>query len=172
MKRIINIFSLIILTVILSSCFSSSDDISKVKEWILSWDTNEETTSKWDKSTTSKVEDEWDKYDENMKKFEDAEKQEIEKIKYSVKYLTDEKFLTIDDLENEDFLDWEIEVTWTTLIPNVEKITVNFINVESEYPEDNYTLWKFSSWDDTFLYRAFSEYETLDNGVNKYIIEF
>jgi hypothetical protein len=46
-----------------------------------------------------------------MQKFEEAEKQEVKKEKYSVEYLTDEKFLAIDSLDNEDFLDGEVEIT-------------------------------------------------------------
>ena len=106
-----------------------------------------------------------------MNKFDQAENQEVEKEKYSVVYLTDEKFLTIDSLDNEDVLDSKVEVTWTVLVDSVDKIIVNFSNSDSVYPDDTYQLKWFTSWDSTFLYRAFWEYETLDNWVNKYIIE-
>jgi len=171
MKSIINIFSLIVLTIILSSCFTSLDDVSKAKEEILSWKIDSESTSKWDKTTTTPIEDEWDKYEENMKKFEEAEKQNQKKEKYSTRYLTDEKFISLDDLEDVDFSDMKVEITWKTLISNVDKIIVNFSNIESPYPEDNYQLWKFKAWDETFLYRAFEEYKTLDEWINTYVIE-
>lgn len=173
--------SVVFLTVFLSACFNSSvSDISKAKDDIL-WETANETTNEnIDLNTNSdldnsagipKVEDEGVSYEENQDKFEQAEKQEVKKEKYSVDYLTDEKFLTVDSLDDEDVLDSEIEITWTTLIPNVDKIIVSFSNETSTFPDDVYQLKWFSSWDSTFLYRAFSKYETLDDWVNKYIIE-
>ena len=87
-----------------------------------------------------------------------------------INYLTDNKFLELDDLSWKDLLSWEVEITWKTLI-NVDKIIIKFSNKESDYPDDNFTLKQYKPWDKTFLYRAFSRYETLDFWKNEYIIE-
>jgi hypothetical protein len=64
-----------------------------------------------------------------------------------------------------------VEITWKTFV-NVDKILVSFSNPTSSFPNDNrYQLTQFKSGDKTFLYRAFSQYNTLDYGTNEYLIE-
>jgi hypothetical protein len=78
--------------------------------------------------------------------------------------------LELDDLSWKNLLWWEVEITWKTLT-NVDKIIIKFSNKTSDYPDDNFTLKQYKAWDKTFLYRAFSRYETLDFWRNEYIIE-
>lgn len=151
------IFLVIFLTVFLSSCFSSKteEDLTKVKEELLS-------TWKIDSNILNEI---------NLEnKDSSAEEKFEEKNSISIKYLTDEKFLEIDDFSINDFKDLEQEITWKTLT-KVDKIKVYFSNPTSSFPNDIFELKKFKAWDKTFLYRAFKKYETLDYGENIFIFE-
>jgi len=177
MKKQINILLLLILTLVLSSCITSQDDVNKAKQnlWIIEW-----TTDAW-----SDLEDEIQKAKDDIKQdsIEEIEKdlvennteevieETIEEVKkIQIKSLTDNQLLELDDLSWVDLLWWEVEITWKTLW-KVDKIVVNFSNEESEFPDDSYTLKQFKPGWETFLYRAFSRYETLDFGKNVYIFE-
>lgn len=151
MKNLKNVFLILFFLFVLTSCFTSQDDISKVKQGILSWGIVEQENI-------------------DVEEIEKEEKQEEKIEKYTIKYLTQEKFLIIDSLDDNDFLSLEVEITWKTLA-SVDKIIVNFSNIESKFPEDSYTLQSYKKWDNTFKYRAFSKYEVIDKWVNKYIIE-
>lgn len=166
MKKTINIILVLILTLILSSCFTSQDDVNKAKQnlWIIE----------------SNNIDSWNNLDDEIEKakneiIQDSRVEEVEEVEEEQKTiiintLTTEQFLEFDDLSRENFLDWEIEIKWKTLW-NVDKIVVTFANNGSEFPVDVYTLKQFTSWDNEFLYRAFSRYETLDFWENTYIFE-
>jgi len=151
MKKKYNFLILIILILSLTSCFWWNDDVTKAKQELLNQDNSLE-----------------EKFEENIAKFEEAEKEQKEKI--VINYLTTSKFLELDSLENKDLSSLELEITWKTLV-NVDKINVTFSNSTSKFPVDNYALKTFKAWDESFLYRAFKKYETLDYGENKYIIE-
>jgi len=151
MKNKYNLILLFVTTLFLTSCFWWNDDVTKAKQEMLNQDNSLE-----------------EKYEENIAKFEEAEKEQKEK--FVINYLTDSKFIELDSLENKDLNSLELEITWKTLV-NVDKINVIFSNTSSKFPVDNYALKTFKSWDDDFLYRAFKKYETLDYGENKYIIE-
>jgi hypothetical protein len=86
---------------------------------------------------------------------------------FSTEYLTDSKFLELNPLDKSDLIDWEVELIGKTL-QTVDKIRVLYSNKESSFPDDDFTLKKFKSWDSEFLYRAFSRYETFDFGTNIY----
>lgn len=156
MRNKLNIFLLTILIFFLSSCFSSTEDVNKVKQDLLNWN--------------GIVEEDY--IIEETTKNNDLEKEQKEKIeeKIVINNLTPEKFIELDSLENKDLLSLAVEVTWKT-IANVDKIVVNFSNTGSSFKEDNYTLQTFKAWNKTFLYRAFSKYETLDYWRNVYLIE-
>lgn len=151
MKKKYNFLTLIILVLSLTSCFWWNDDVTKAKQELLNQDNSLE-----------------EKFEENIAKYEEAEKQEKEKI--VINHLTDSKFIELDSIDENDLSSLELEITWKTLV-NVDKINVTFSNSSSKFPVDNYALKTFKSWDKTFLYRAFKKYETLDYGENKYIIE-
>ena len=160
MKNIINIILALLLTLILSSCFTSQEDVNKAKQnlWIIEIDN-----------------DSWSNLDTTIEEAKKEIIQEVVEEKEDIKTieitsLTDEQFLEFDDLSRENLLDWEVELMWKTL-SNVDKIIVYFVNEESDFPDDIFTLSKFKSWDETFLYRAFSRYETLDFWKNVYIFE-
>lgn len=60
------------------------------------------------------------------------------------------------------FISWEFEV---------DRITVDFSNKTSSYPDDHFELGKFKSWDSTFEYNAnFEPFNVLDYGLNEYVI--
>lgn len=151
MKKKYNFLILIILILSLTSCFWWNDDVTKAKQELLNQDNSLE-----------------EKFEENIAKYEEAEKTEKEKI--VINYLTESKFIELDSIDENDLSSLELEITWKTLV-NVDKINVTFSNSTSKFPVDNYALKTFKSWDETFLYRAFKKYETLDYGENKYIIE-
>ncbi len=166
MKKNLRILAYILISILLTSCFwtSNNDEINKAKEemWIVtndSWPVNEvDNKNEWSWIWTS----------DTVKKEEKEE--ETQKTNIKIENLTQDVFLSFDDISESDLLKLKVEITWKTLT-EVDKIIVKFSNNTSQYPDDNYTLQKFSAWDNTFLYRAFSEYEALDYGINEYIFE-
>lgn len=146
------IFLIIISLFLISSCWTSSEDIDKAKNDLLSGNT-------------------WvvlvDKISERNKE-NSSEIKEFSNDWISIKYLTEEKFLEIDNFSISDFSDLKQEVTWKTL-EKVDKISVSFKNSEKNLSSD-FNLSKFKSWDEKFMFRAFKEYNTLDYGENIYIL--
>jgi len=98
----------------------------------------------------------------------DPEIAEIKKV-YELEHLGENKFIKLDSLDGVDFYNGQVELTGTTLV-NVDKITIEFSNDSSDFPDDNYTLKSFKAGDDTFTYRAYETYQTLDFGINNYLI--
>ena len=179
MKKGINLILLVVLTILLSSCITSQDKVNKAKEnlWIIEWwnVVNDSENNIWNKIDNSEnsgtgnkiIQDSIEKIEENINE-ENSVKNEVKKIE--IKSLTDNQLLKLDDLSDSDLLSWEVEIKWTTLW-KVDKIIVNFSNKTSDFPEDRYTLKQFVPWSDTFLYRAFSKYQTLDIWKNVYVFE-
>lgn len=157
MKKTINIILVLLLALILSSCFTSKDDVNKAKQdlWIIEVD-NDSWTNLFNEN-------------ENEDILEEVEKEDDVK-KIEITSLTEDQFLELDDLSNKNLTDLELEITWKT-IWNVDKIVVTFVNETSNFPVDKYTLKQFKAGDINFLYRAFSKYETLDMWKNVYIFE-
>ncbi len=124
-------------------------------------------------NTQNPVVDENDSWDSQVENNENNEDEKIEpevedKIEiFTIKYLTDNEFIQLDQLQESDLVDGKIEISGKTLV-NVDSIRVTFENKDSSYPNDDYTLNQFSAWDDTFLYRAFSQYQVFDYGTNVY----
>lgn len=156
MKKII---ILLFISIFLSSCFSttSDSDIEKAKQSALNWDSSLnssiENTINQETTQTSTLEENISQPASNW---------------IEVKYLTEEKFLEIDNFLISDFLDLEQEVTWKTLT-NVDKISVSYANLKTLATE-NFTLQKFKAWDQTFMFRAFKKYNTLDYWENIFVI--
>lgn len=175
MKKTINIILLLLLTFVLSSCFTSQDDVNKAKQnlWIIDWTVNDSWNNLEDEINKAK-----EKLSEVIEHTVDDVKEEIvnqierseEVQKIEIRSISAGQFLELDDLSSKDLLSWEVEITWKTL-NNVDKIVVTFKNETSDFPDDEFELKKFSSWDETFLYRAFSRYETLDYGKNIYVFK-
>lgn len=154
-----------LLLLFLSSCFFNKDEnVDKAKKelWVINNEVN--VSGGDDNSRLLSDESLGEKSSSNDSKKIIKE----DKLSYEVKYLTEEKFLELDSLDSIKFPSLEIELTWKTLV-NVDEISVKFLNKESSYPSDNYVLQKFKSWDDTFLYRAYSKYQTIDYWENQYI---
>ena len=166
MKKYYNLIFLILLVFSLSSCFwewTTGWDIEDTKRELLNWS-------------------EWTNIDSNVSKYEDEtlwsqsgsllnnKSDKIEKERYTVNYVWDNKFVEIDNLDNQDFENKKIIITWKTLV-KVDKIVVNFTNKSSKFPDDTFQLKKFKSWDSTFSYNAFFQYQVLDYWQNEYIIE-
>ncbi len=163
MKKILNYILFLFFVIFLTSCFWSKDEIDQAKKelWIIESDVlDNDTWSNIDLLSEEEI--------ETGSGLEIVEVEEVKKIE--ITYLTDEKFIELDDLSNKNISSWEIEITWKTLT-KVDKINVIFENKESKFPLDSYTLKQFVAWSNTFLYRAFSRYETFDYWKNVYIIE-
>jgi len=164
MNKLISISIIFFLIVTLSSCFQNNEAVNNAKKdlWIIN-DSNQEKNI-IEKKEANNI---------TINKQTDTPLVKEEKIikkqeKFIIKSLTMNNFIELDDLKTKTFPDWEIEITWKTLL-NVDKIVVSFINKTSSFPIDNYTLKQFKSGDKTFTYRAFSRYQTLDYGENEYI---
>ncbi len=149
MKKAIYIVISLIFLFSLSSCFTSKDDVTDAKKVLL---------------------EEWEEIiEQEEKQIVENEEKDIKKPQpFIVEKLSNNTFIEIDDLSWKDFSNWEIEITWKTLL-NVDKIIVSFSNKTSEFPDDEYVLQKFNSWDSSFVYRAFSRYQTLDFWTNEYV---
>jgi len=162
-KKILNIGGVFLLIFLLSSCFGSKESIDNAKKelWVIKVDETKNNTDTWGNID---VKEDTDDIETEEKIIEEKEKN------IEINYLTEDKFLLLDDLTDENLLDWEVEITWKT-IWKVDKIIVSFENTSSEFPFDSYTLKQFVSGDTDFLYRAFSRYETLDFWKNTYIFE-
>lgn len=167
MKGIKIVFLSVFLIVFLSSCtWNKNDAYDEAKNELL-W-VNENI----DKNNLDIDEKEIvSEYIENVNKFEEADNVERKNEKYSVEYLTDKRFLTLDSLENKNFLSMEVELTWKVLVNTVDKIVVNFSNKESSLKDSSFTLQQYKIWDETFLYNAFNRFWSLDFWKNEYIIE-
>jgi len=165
MKTIYKMFYVTFLILFLSSCFWENTEVindAKQELWIVK---KEESDAKkievvsFDSDTDTSEE-------QNIEK--KAEITEEQTNKFEIIELTQDQFLEFDDISEKDFLSWEIEITWK-ITDKVEKIKVNFTNENSDFPDDSYVLTQYKEWDETFLYRALSRYETLDFWVNKYV---
>ncbi len=178
MKNLKILIATLILSLLLASCFNNNneeeDNVTKAKDEILGNNNSENNDNDQDDNSNSTWEinqTEWSWWLDNSQKYEEAENTESNTQRYRVNYLTDERFLSLDSLEWENFSWLEVELTWNTLVDSVDKIVVKFSNPDSNYPDDNYTLQTFESGWSEFTYRAFAEYETLDYWVNTYILE-
>lgn len=168
MKNLKILLIVLFLSIFLSSCLSTqNEDVNKAKEELLGENnSNIDSVDEENDETSSSG-----SFLDNKEKYEAAENTEVIKEKYRVEYLTDARFISLDSLEWKDLFSLKVEFTWKTLVDNVDKIIVNYSNNESDFPDDRYTLQTFNPGDSTFKYRAFDDYETLDYGVNKYLIE-
>lgn len=148
MKKIFILFA-----IFLSSCSSAKDsDIEKAKNDALNW-VVDSTIETWMNSNSWILQEEIvESWDKNI----------------SYKYLTEEKFIRVDKLDLEDFSSMKKEITWITL-EKVDKIDISYENIAS-WKKSKFTLSKFKSWDETFMFRAFKEYNTLDFWENIYVI--
>lgn len=156
LKKSINILSVLFLILLLSSCFGSNDDeVNKAKQDL------------WITESSGSMDDTWSNVD-TSESGSLVEEQEFKQIEITP--LTGEQFVELDDLSNEDFSDWEVEIKWKTLT-KVDKITISFENKDSNFPSDKYDLKQFKLGDKVFMYRAFSKYESLDYWKNVYTIE-
>lgn len=95
---------------------------------------------------------------------------EVENVKLiDLEYLTDEVYFSLDDINEPNSNTSKIDFNWKTDFL-LDKIEVSFTNKTSSFPDDNYQLKSFNTWDKTFTYRAYKEYQVLDTGLNEYII--
>lgn len=183
MKKLLNILLIWLLAVSLTSCFwktTTDDDIEDAKNELLngSWGTNTNWTddvpkyeddynSDSDDNNTTTPTNTWSTVDENSSS---NNVDDVVTDKVEITYMWGENFLEINDLTKQD-IDWrKVEISWKVLW-DVDKIIVNFSNSTSSFPDDRYQLSQFKKWDTSFLYRAFSQYQTIDYWTNEYIIE-
>lgn len=167
MKKILNIVLFLAFSFLLTSCLNPQNDVIQAKKDLGIIETEKQVTDLGDIDQNMNTSS-WNIDSKLEEKLPVEDKEEIKTIE--IKSLTENNFLELDSLEKENLTDWEVEINWKTLT-NVDKIVVKFVNETSDFPVDTYTLKQFSPWDKTFLYRAFSRYETLDFGKNVYIFE-
>ncbi len=167
LKKSINILSVLFLILLLSSCFgwNNQDEVEKAKQemWIT------EQTGSMDEDTGGNI-DEETASGSDYELYNSTNNEELAKNKVEINTVTEDQFIELDDLSDEDFSDWEFELKWTTT-EKVDKIIIKYENADSEYPKDVFTLKQFKAGDKTFVYRAFSRYQTFDYGKNVYTIE-
>lgn len=169
MKKILSLF---IITLLLSSCFWAQGNLDDAKKEL--WVINNNSTNTWVNSSTwtdaISVKD-WGI--EEIDNVDDSSDINIKSAKptYSIEELTTEQFIELEDLSKKipNIVD-SIEIIWKTLT-HIDKIVVNFVNRDSDYPIDKYTLSQFKPWDKTFVYRAKSQFKVLDYGLNEYVFE-
>ncbi len=115
----------------------------------------------WD----NKVDSQWSQEEKEQENYQPVEDNSPDT--FSIKFLNENEFIQLDEMQESDILDGKLEISWKTLT-NVDSIRVTFENKDSSYPNDDYTLNQFSAGDNTFLYRAFSQYQVFDYGTNVY----
>ncbi|PID86462.1 hypothetical protein CSB08_00580 [Candidatus Gracilibacteria bacterium] len=149
-----NLFIILSLIFILSSCFTSPEDVQNAKKdmGIIKEKTIKEEPKNIEKNEKNK---------ENIT----SETQNV-----IIKSLTEENFLKINEINYSDFLKGEAEISGETL-EKIDKIIVYFKNESSEFPDDVFELKQFKPGDKNFVYRAHTKYRVLDFGVNEYIFE-
>jgi len=164
MKNTINFTLILFITLLLASCFGSSNDdqINQAKKelWVIESSGTIDTDSWWNIELDSENNILTDSWSEVV----------IEEEKIIITALTEEQFIELDDISDENLSDWELEITWKALV-DLDKIIITFENNESDFPKDIYTLKQFTSGDKMFTYRAFSKYETFDYWKNVYTID-
>lgn len=168
MKNIIAILVVLVLAYFAWNYTQEQKQIEEAKQEL--WITEEENTQNTQNNTqnqdnNSGLLDGWTNAWENQSNQDIVEEQKPET--FTIKYLNENEFIQLDQLQESDLADGKIEITGKTLT-NVDSIRVTFKNSDSTYPNDDYTLGQFSAGDDTFLYRAFSQYQVFDYGTNVY----
>ena len=149
MKKIIIVFSFLVLLV---SCGQSQSDVEAAKQKLL-----------WEDIWATQKE----KVITNPVKQEDAK--EIEKKSaIQIVALSSDQFLEFDVISDAVLNTWEVKISGKTL-SWVDKIEVLFSNPTSSYPDDNYELQTFKSGWDSFRYVASSRNQVLDFDENTYI---
>lgn len=146
----------------LSSCGTKDNaDIERAKQELLGNVPVQETVENTDSENNQNNQDE----EKNEEKTQDEEKNFVK-----TKNITSDPIIQFDNLQVTDFEDLEAEITGKAN-GKVEKITVLFSNPDSTLPNgEPYTLGKFKSGDSTFLYNARKKYDSLDYGLNTYLV--
>jgi len=81
--------------------------------------------------------------------------------------LTEKQFLDFDSILESSLTSGEVKISGTTNT-QVDKIEVLFSNPTSTYPDDDYVLQTFKSWEKEFKYFAASRHQVLDFWENNY----
>ena len=157
--------SFLIFTIfILSSCGQSQKEIDAAKKELLNPEvqvsSNTPDTS-WSGTEVSTEDLEVTESDSEPDLESDVESS------VSITPRTAEQYLSFDSIDESKLSSGEVEITGTTS-KWVDKIQVLFSNRASDYPNDDYVLQTFKSWDDIFRYVASSRNKVLDFGENQY----
>lgn len=151
MKKLLVLF---ISMTILTSCF-----------WVNEWNGISKKDAKED--LLSQINKEWNKETPE----EESNDTSLDDEAYvNIQYLTNNKFIEVKNIPAKNSLE-TVEIKWDVL-PNVDKIIVNFENKDSKFPKDSYKLLNFKKGSKSFIYRAINQvYNVLDYWLNEYIIE-
>ena len=162
MKKIIFLLTLFLLT----SCFQSNkDEIQKAKEEMFStWI----TTLTWSTSLTW-VTNSGLILDQNTNSSDSQSNNE--RYYYEVQKVLSKWLVDISPISNIENITDKLEINWIVSDKNIDKIVVTFTNSSSSFPKDVHTLSQYKKWDSKFVYRAFTQYQVLDKGLNEYLVE-
>lgn len=152
----------LILAILLLSSLSScsliweSDEVVDAKKDLL-WEDYKEKSEKDTKEDN-----------EDQKEIKEEKKETI-KSYTKITNLDEKWFIEIEEIWEVNYDSKEITIKWKSLNEDIEKISVEFYNSGSKFPDDNYTLKEFKKGSKDFRYKAFTRYEVLDKGLNEYI---
>ncbi len=172
MKKVCVLFLLLLWIV---SCGSQSDDITKAKQDLGVIDKPEwqeeslSVNSLQEASNDTNSEENWNSndFEKELDVWWDVELSETWDDRIQINYISGKKVLELNDLTYKEFKAGVTKIIWKTLW-NVSKITVSFSNNDSDFPNDLFTLRKFTAWDATFEYNASSRFKVLDFWLNRY----
>jgi len=140
--------------------------------------TDLEEAKKWFNNESSETVNAWDSIIKDTDNEEIvAEEVQLPRIiaeteNYIIERITDNQSLTISEekLDISNF-SWEDEIILEGMAADdVESIRVEFSNVWSDFPNDNYELTTYTQWEWFFKYVASPLYKVLDSGINEYIL--
>ena len=152
---IMKILAVVFCVMLLSSCFWESKDVIKAKQdmWII-----ETPVTATQESANNWTIEEWVLDETPVEVSSWSQRIQVKNISWK-------EILELWDLDYSDFKKWYAKILGKTLW-NVSQITVEFSNDDSTFPNDAFTLRKFSAGDATFEYNASSRFKVLDFGLS------
>lgn len=166
---IVLLFSLILLT----SCFWPNQDVEDAKKELgITQEAIDKSKEELLKETDKKTEETTSETDNTNTDIDSSLNPVEEKIELvTITPLTDEQFITVNEISEYDINNKHIVISWTVKEGlTVDKVRVDFSNTDSTFPTDSYVLNQYKPEENKFKYNALRSYEVLDYGENIYVI--